>query len=86
MTKVAVLLGGMSSERDVSLVSGAACAKALREEGLTLSRSTSPMLYGNNLAKRIPMLSLTPYTAIGAKMVGCKAYSICMANPIPIPA
>ena len=33
MTKVAVLLGGMSSERDVSLVSGAACAKALREEG-----------------------------------------------------
>ena len=33
MTKVAVLLGGMSSERDVSLVSGKACADALREEG-----------------------------------------------------
>ena len=33
MTKVAVLLGGMSSERDVSLVSGKACADALRKEG-----------------------------------------------------
>jgi D-alanine-D-alanine ligase len=31
--KVAVLKGGLSSEREVSLVSGAACAKALREEG-----------------------------------------------------
>ncbi|GAA0547000.1 D-alanine-D-alanine ligase [Rhizomicrobium palustre] len=33
MTKVAVLLGGRSSEREVSLVSGANCANALREEG-----------------------------------------------------
>jgi D-alanine-D-alanine ligase len=33
MTKVAVLLGGRSSERDVSLISGSNCAKALREEG-----------------------------------------------------
>jgi len=33
MTKVAVLLGGFSAERDVSLVSGRDCAKALREEG-----------------------------------------------------
>lgn len=33
MTKVAVLLGGRSSEREVSLVSGANCAEALRAEG-----------------------------------------------------
>ena len=33
MIKLAVLMGGMSSERDVSLVSGAACASALRESG-----------------------------------------------------
>ncbi|MDR3526690.1 MAG: D-alanine--D-alanine ligase [Rhizomicrobium sp.] len=33
MTKVAVLLGGRSSERDVSLISGNGCAGALREEG-----------------------------------------------------
>ena len=31
--RVAVLMGGLSPERDVSLVSGAACAKALREAG-----------------------------------------------------
>jgi len=33
MTKVAVLMGGMSSEREVSLVSGDACAEALRASG-----------------------------------------------------
>ena len=31
--KVAVLLGGLSAERDVSLSSGAGCANALRDEG-----------------------------------------------------
>jgi D-alanine-D-alanine ligase len=33
MTRVAVLLGGRSAEREISLVSGAGCAKALRDEG-----------------------------------------------------
>lgn len=33
MLKVAVLMGGMSSEREVSLVSGTACAIALRNSG-----------------------------------------------------
>src|SRR4051794_41735104 len=31
--RIAVLLGGPSAEREVSLSSGAGCAKALREEG-----------------------------------------------------
>ena len=31
--RVAVLKGGFSSERDVSLVSGKACARALKNEG-----------------------------------------------------
>lgn len=35
--RIAVLKGGLSSERDVSLVSGAACAKALREQGYEVS-------------------------------------------------
>ncbi len=40
MTKlrVAVLYGGMSSEREVSLVSGAACADALTAEGYDVTR------------------------------------------------
>src|SRR2546423_12927761 len=33
MTRVAVLLGGRSAERNVSLVSGRACAQALRDDG-----------------------------------------------------
>ncbi|WP_017930973.1 D-alanine--D-alanine ligase [Robiginitomaculum antarcticum] len=33
MTRVAVLYGGLSAEREVSLRSGTACGKALREEG-----------------------------------------------------
>jgi len=31
--RVAVLLGGRSAEREVSLVSGKGCAQALRDEG-----------------------------------------------------
>ena len=34
---VAVLLGGRSAEREVSLVSGRACADALRGEGFEVS-------------------------------------------------
>jgi D-alanine-D-alanine ligase len=35
--RVAVLMGGFSAEREVSLVSGAACARALREAGYNVS-------------------------------------------------
>src|SRR3954463_11831647 len=34
---VAVLMGGLSVEREVSLVSGAACAKALEEQGFIIT-------------------------------------------------
>lgn len=36
MPVVAVLMGGLSAEREVSLNSGAACAEALRHEGFTV--------------------------------------------------
>ena len=36
VSKVAVLMGGPSAEREVSLVSGRACAAALREAGFTV--------------------------------------------------
>ncbi len=35
---VAVLMGGLSAEREISLRSGAACAKALEEQGYRVSR------------------------------------------------
>ena len=44
--RVAVLMGGMSSERDVSLVSGEACAQALTEQGYDVTRiDTAPNLW-----------------------------------------
>jgi len=38
VTHVAVLMGGFSAEREISLRSGAACAKALEAEGFKVSR------------------------------------------------
>lgn len=49
---VAVLMGGWSSEREVSLNSGAACAKALEEEGFDVT----PIDVGRDLAARLAEL------------------------------
>lgn len=46
---VAVLLGGLSPEREVSLVSGAACAKALE----ALGAQVTPVDAGRDLAQRL---------------------------------
>jgi D-alanine-D-alanine ligase len=49
---VAVLMGGLSSEREVSLNSGAACAKALEEAGYKVSRVD----VGRDLAQQLTAL------------------------------
>ena len=46
---VAVLLGGRSAEREVSLVSGRACAGALRDEGFRVTEIDA----GHDLAERL---------------------------------
>ena len=51
---VAVLMGGLSSERDVSLVSGAACADALERLGARISRVDAGRDVGEVLAKLKP--------------------------------
>jgi D-alanine-D-alanine ligase len=54
MTKIAVLLGGRSSEREISLVSGRGCAGALREEGyevVEIDPSASDLAAQLNAAK-----------------------------------
>ncbi len=50
---VAVLMGGWSSEREVSLNSGAACAQALEEEGYRVTRID----VGRDLAARLQELA-----------------------------
>ncbi len=47
--RIAVLLGGLSPERDVSLVSGGACAKALRAEGFDVTEIDA----GADVAERL---------------------------------
>jgi D-alanine-D-alanine ligase len=52
--KVAVLLGGVSSEREISLISGAGCAQALRGEGFEVTEidpKTSDLAAQLNAAK-----------------------------------
>jgi len=50
---IAVLLGGLSSERDVSLVSGQACAEALEQLGAQVSRVDA----GRDLAQVLARLN-----------------------------
>jgi D-alanine-D-alanine ligase len=57
---VAVLLGGLSPERDVSLVSGEACAQALERGGARVSRIDA----GRDLAQRLT--DLKPDVAFNA--------------------
>jgi D-alanine-D-alanine ligase len=47
--RIAVLLGGLSPEREVSLVSGRACAKALRDEGFEVQEFDA----GHDLAMQL---------------------------------
>ena len=55
MTKhVAVLMGGLSAEREVSLRSGIACAKALRGEGFTVTEIDAGHDVAEQLAKVKP--------------------------------
>ena len=51
---VAVLMGGISAERDVSLNSGAACAKALAEQGFQVSEVDVDRSVGQVLADLKP--------------------------------
>lgn len=50
--KVAVLMGGPSAEREVSLVSGRECAKALREEGYDVTELDA----GQDIAESLRVL------------------------------
>ena len=54
MKHVAVLMGGWSAEREVSLKSGAACAEALESEGYRVSRIDVTPQVGNTLCDLNP--------------------------------
>ncbi len=60
--RVAVLMGGTSAEREVSLVSGRACAKALGEAGY----EAVEVEVGRNLAALVQALSPAPDAVFNA--------------------
>ena len=55
MTRVAVLMGGISAEREVSLTSGRACAQALSDEGFdVVAIDAHPETLAERLAEAAP--------------------------------
>src|SRR5882672_8517535 len=62
MKRVAVLMGGASAEREVSLVSGKACAEALRAEGYDVTTVDA----GRNVAALIAALEPRPDVVFNA--------------------
>ena len=72
--KIAVLLGGTSAEREVSLNSGAAVLNALVSQGYN-AHGIDPKEYNvANLKADGLIVSLTFYMVVVEKMVPCKAY------------
>ncbi len=60
--RVAVLMGGISAEREVSLVSGKACAKALREAGY----QATEIEVGRNIGDLVAALAPAPDAVFNA--------------------
>ena len=84
---VAVLMGGLSSEREVSLVSGAGCADALERLGARVSRVDAgrDLAAGAGRAEARRRAS-TPCTATGARTAASRACWRPWPSPTPTPA
>ena len=87
--RVAVLMGGWSAEREVSLVSGAAVTEGLRQAGYDVI----PIDVGRDLPRLLGQpdaeartWSSTPCTAASARTAASRACSTSWPFPIPIPA
>ncbi len=72
---VAVLMGGWSNERPVSLMSGNGVADALERVGYKVSRVDMDRNVAQVLAGLRRMWCLTHFTASLAKTVACRACS-----------
>ena len=73
---VAVLMGGLSAEREVSLVSGEACARALEERGYAVTRgSTSAGVFTRRWPRPRPTRFQRAPTAASARTAGFRVCS-----------
>ena len=84
--KVAVLLGGTSAEREVSLLSGQAVLAGLKEAGINAHAVDTRDVSVTTLRKKaLPMFS-SPYMVVVAKMVHCRAFWSSWGCLIPVAA
>ena len=72
--KIAVLLGGTSAEREVSLQSGKAVLEALLNQGYN-AHPVDPKEYSLQTLKMMVLIEyLIFYTVVVVKMAQCKVY------------
>ena len=80
---VAVIMGGPSAEREISLVTGAAIAGALREKGYNVAEiDLEPKKLVLQLEECSAKVVLMLYMECMVKMVGCRLYWRCWKFPI----
>ena len=85
--RIAVLKGGRSAEREVSLVSGRECAAALRNEGYDVVEiDAGPDVASEFSRPKSRTSSSTPCMAAGARTAVFRACWSGCAFPTPIPA
>jgi D-alanine-D-alanine ligase-like ATP-grasp enzyme len=81
--KVAVLFGGSSAEREISLMSGTGVLEALRSRGVDAHAfDPSSANWSTSSAKALRAASLR-CTAATARTARCRARSSCSAFPTP---
>ena len=84
--KVAVLMGGSSAEREISLMSGAGVLKALQSVGVTRMRSIRPSATSSPSGTRALRARSSRCTAGTARTARCRARSNCSALRTPAAA
>ena len=83
---VAVLMGGWSAEREVSLRSGRACADALARLGYRVTRIDVGRDIAAVLGTVKPDVALNVCTAVPARTARCRACWRFSASPTATPA
>ena len=83
--KVAVLMGGASAEREVSLMSGAGVLAALRSRGVD-AHAFDPAERDLGELRRVLRAASSPCMAATAKTERCRARWNCWVFRIPAPA
>ena len=84
--KVAVLMGGTSAEREISLMSGTGVLAALRSQGVDAHAFDPAERQVVELKRMRSTAASSPCTAATVKTAASRARSSCSVFPTPAPA